>query len=302
MFGPTRTWRRWHRKVLLGHKRYAVASALAASAIPALVTARGHRISQIAEIPFVIANEAIEGLVKTKKAAALFKKLNVEADIKKVKYSVVRRAGVGKMRNRPYKEKLGPIIVHNSPSANISPAIRNLPGVEFVHVARLNLLRLAPGGHLGRFIIWTSGAFAQLDKHWGTRDRPSQFKKGFILPRPILSNPDITRIITSDEIRHAVRPIKRIAKHKHWVNPFRHPKRMDELNPYARIEHVQNRVNGKRALKRKLWLAKKQTDEKEAKRATTLQQKKDKTFVKPPATKKKARFDPLTNYRKSLGL
>jgi len=233
MFGPTRTWRRWHRKVLKGQKRYAVASALAASAIPALVTARGHKISEIAEIPLVVANEVLEGLGKTKKAAALLKKLNVDADIRKAKYSVVHRAGRGKMRNRPYKEKLGPMIVHNSPLASISPALRNLPGVEIVNVARLNLLRLAPGGHLGRFIIWTRGAFTQLDKHWGTKNRPSELKKGFILPRPILTNPDITRIITSDEIRSAVRPIRLITKHRHWVNPFRNPKRMAQLNPYA---------------------------------------------------------------------
>jgi len=268
-----------------------------------LVTARGHRISQIAEIPFVVASEAIEGLVKTKKAAALFRKLNVEADIKKVKYSVVHRPGLGKMRNRPYKEKLGPIIVHNSPSASISPAIRNLPGVEIVHVSRLNLLRLAPGGHLGRFIIWTSGAFGQLDKHWGTRDRPSQFKKGFILPRPILTNPDITRIITSDEIRSAVRPIRRIAKHKHWLNPFKNPKRMDELNPYARIERAHNRTQGRRLFKKHLRLKKNKAEAKAAGRAAFLQQKKDKTWVKPPKKEKvTVRFDPLAKYRQSLGL
>ncbi len=34
-------------------------------------------------------------------------------------------------------------------------AFRNSPGVELVNVRRLNLLQLAPGDHLGRFIIWT---------------------------------------------------------------------------------------------------------------------------------------------------
>lgn len=238
MFGPTRTWRRWHRKVLVGQKRYAVASALAASAVPALVTARGHRISEIAEIPLVVANEAIEGLGKTKKAVALLKKLNVDADIRKAKYSVVRRPGLGKMRNRPYKEKLGPIIVHSSPTGSISPALRNLPGVEIVNVSKLNLLRLAPGGHLGRFVIWTQGAFKELDKQWGTRERPSELKRGFILPRPILSNPDIARIVTSDEIRSAIRPVRKIIRHRPWLNPFKNPKRMSELNPYAPIQRA----------------------------------------------------------------
>lgn len=47
MFAPTKVWRRWHRKVNINQKRYAVASALAASALPALVMARGHRIEQV---------------------------------------------------------------------------------------------------------------------------------------------------------------------------------------------------------------------------------------------------------------
>lgn len=47
MFAPSKTWRRWHRKININQKRYAVVSALAASAIPALVMARGHRIDQV---------------------------------------------------------------------------------------------------------------------------------------------------------------------------------------------------------------------------------------------------------------
>lgn len=47
MFAPTKTWRRWHRKININQKRYAVVSALAASGLPALVMARGHRIEQV---------------------------------------------------------------------------------------------------------------------------------------------------------------------------------------------------------------------------------------------------------------
>jgi large subunit ribosomal protein L4e len=47
MFNPNKVWRRWHRKINLNQKRYAVASALAASALPSLVMARGHRIEQV---------------------------------------------------------------------------------------------------------------------------------------------------------------------------------------------------------------------------------------------------------------
>merc|ERR1712057_126221 len=54
MFNPTKTWRKWHRKINVNQRRYAVCSALAASALPSLVMARGHRISEVPECPLVI--------------------------------------------------------------------------------------------------------------------------------------------------------------------------------------------------------------------------------------------------------
>jgi hypothetical protein len=47
------------------------------------------------------------------------------------------------------------------------PPCRNLPGVEVSSVDRLNLLQLAPGGHMGRFVIFTKSAFDRLDKIFG---------------------------------------------------------------------------------------------------------------------------------------
>merc|ERR1712096_392572 len=37
MFAPTKTWRRWHRKVNTAQKRYAICSAIAATGVPAPV-------------------------------------------------------------------------------------------------------------------------------------------------------------------------------------------------------------------------------------------------------------------------
>merc|ERR1712110_50632 len=54
MFCPTNTYRKWHQKVNINQRRFAVSSALAASAVPALVMARGHRIDNLSEIPLVI--------------------------------------------------------------------------------------------------------------------------------------------------------------------------------------------------------------------------------------------------------
>merc|ERR1712164_42111 len=54
MFNPTKTWRKWHRKINVNQRRYAVCSALAASALPSLVMARGHKVDDIPEVPLVV--------------------------------------------------------------------------------------------------------------------------------------------------------------------------------------------------------------------------------------------------------
>lgn len=41
MFAPTKPWRRWHRRVNVNQKRYALVSAIAASGVPALVQSKG---------------------------------------------------------------------------------------------------------------------------------------------------------------------------------------------------------------------------------------------------------------------
>ncbi|WIA41505.1 hypothetical protein OEZ86_008878 [Tetradesmus obliquus] len=111
MFAPTKTWRRWHRKININQKRYAVASALAASGLPALVMARGHRIEQVAEVPLVV-SDAAESITKTSKALELLKALGAEADTDKARDSKALRRGKGKMRNRRYVLRKGPLVVY----------------------------------------------------------------------------------------------------------------------------------------------------------------------------------------------
>jgi large subunit ribosomal protein L4e len=178
MFAPTKTWRKWHVKVNQNQRRFAVVSALAASALPSLVLARGHRIEEIEEVPLVVSS-SIESYTKTKEAVTFLKSTKAYADVVKVSNSRKLRAGKGKMRNRRHRQRRGPLVVYNEDNG-IVKAFRNLPGVEVVNVRRLNLLQLAPGGHIGRFIIWTEGAFAALDDVFGTFEKASIQKKDYL--------------------------------------------------------------------------------------------------------------------------
>jgi len=197
-----------------------------------LVFARGHAIDQVAEVPLVV-EDAAESVQKTKQAIAILKALGAYADVEKVKESRKLRCGVGKMRNRRHVQRRGPLVVY-SEDKGITQAFRNLPGVELASVDRLNLLQLAPGGHLGRFIIWTRGAFAKLEQLWGSLRRESTDKKGYTLPRNLMVQTDLTRLINSEEIQSKVRPaIKTQKRRRQHKNPLTNLGTLVRLNPYA---------------------------------------------------------------------
>jgi large subunit ribosomal protein L4e len=85
-------------------------------------------------------------------------------------------------------------------------AFRNIPGVDCCSVSKLNLMKLAPGGHVGRFVIWTESAFRQLDKLYGTWKNKSEEKKDYNLPMPKMANTDLARLLKSEEIRKVLKP------------------------------------------------------------------------------------------------
>lgn len=257
MFAPIRIWRRWHRRSNLKQKRYAVATALAASAILPLVQARGHRVDNVPELPFVV-SDAVEKIERTKEAVRFLRETGAWGDVQKVIDTVKVRAGKGKLRNRRYRSRRGPLVVYSGANVPLIKALRNVPGVEVAHVSRLNLLQLAPGGHVGRFIIWTEGAFQELNKIFGTFTQPSVQKKGYNLPRSEVTNPDIARVINSNEIQSAVRASKtdRVLHHATKHNPLNNTKALDKLNPNARlVREAARRANEERRKARQEKLA-----------------------------------------------
>merc|ERR1719350_1821154 len=103
MFAPTKTWRRWHRKVNTNQKRYAICSAIAATGVPALVMAKGHQIQGIPEVPLVVADK-VQSFSKTKEAVVF-------------------------LRNRRHVQKLGPLVIYDQ-DQGLTKAFRNIPGVD----------------------------------------------------------------------------------------------------------------------------------------------------------------------------
>merc|ERR1719313_734914 len=140
------------------------------------------------------------------------------------------RQGKGKMRNRRYTMRRGPLVVYNEDNGLVK-AIRNIPGVETASVNSLNLLQVAPGGNFGRFIIWTEGAFKKLNEMYGFMKGGSS-KKGYRLPRAMMANADVARIVNSDEVQSVLKP-KLDAPKKYGAkkNPLKNKMVMARLNP-----------------------------------------------------------------------
>lgn len=235
MFAPTKTWRKWNVKVNQNEKRYATASAIAASAVPSLVLARGHRVEKVPSIPLVLSDD-LESIQKTKEAVAALKAVGAHSDVIKVIKSKKLRAGKGKYRNRRFTQRRGPLVVYSQDNGLVK-AFRNVPGVETANVASLGLLQLAPGAHLGRFVIWTQSAFSKLDQIWGS-ETVASVKAGYALPSNIIATSDVTRIINSSEIQSVLRAAGQCTQKRTHVqkkNPLKNKQVLLRLNPYAKV-------------------------------------------------------------------
>lgn len=233
MFAPTKVWRKWHRKINKNQKRYAVCSAIAASAVPALVMARGHRCEEVPEIPIVIEND-FQKPRKTKVVMNTLRSLKLSKELRRCKKRYMR-PGKGKFRNRRWKNRTGPLIVFAKDNG-IGAAARNIRGVDLCSVYHLNLLKLAPGGHVGRLIIWTEAAIECLTTLYGSQKEGSVMKVRrnggkYHMPRPMMKNSDLQRIILSPEVQGVLRPTRRGTIGKRKRNPLKVPDLMAELNP-----------------------------------------------------------------------
>merc|ERR1712203_411591 len=179
------------------------------------------------------------------------------------------RAGKGKMRNRRRIMKRGPLIIYDQ-DQGLTRAFRNIPGVDTIAVEQLNLLKLAPGGHVGRFCIWTESAFKKLDNIYGTWRKSSTEKKTWNLPQPKMAVTDLSKLLKSEEIRKVLRaPNKKVSKAVLKMNPLKNVKAMLQLNPYEAVAKRQAELTLAAAMAKKAGAPNKM-----AKRAAAMAKKK----------------------------
>ncbi len=157
---PPKVEKKIHEYINKKERRLAIRSAIAATAIPDLVRARGHIIDNVVQIPPVVVKD-FENLQFTSDVKRVFKKLGLWDDVERAHDKTRIRAGKGKRRGRRYKTPKSVLVVV-SEKCPVMQAVKNLPGVDVVTVNNLNMLVLAPGGQPGRLTLWTDEALRRL--------------------------------------------------------------------------------------------------------------------------------------------
>lgn len=150
----------YSEKVNKKERRKAIRSAIAATASEGLVHARGHKFER--DLPVVAKND-LESLTKTSEVIKFLQAAGLWNDVLRAKLGRNIRAGKGKLRGRKYKGRKSLLIVAAS-DQGLGKAARNLAGVDFITVEKLNAELLAPGTRAGRLTVWTESSLQKLSE------------------------------------------------------------------------------------------------------------------------------------------
>jgi len=141
-------------------RRLALLSAIAMTGEVDVVRGRGHVAPDSLAVPIAV-TDSVQRLSKTSNVKDLLVALGLEKELERCQARSIR-PGVGKMRGRKYKGRVGPLIVVEN-DEGIGRAASNLPGVEVTSLRKLNVEHLAPGGHPGRLVLWSASALGKID-------------------------------------------------------------------------------------------------------------------------------------------
>lgn len=135
--------------------RKALVSAIAATAHPELVKARGHIYDGVAPIVF---EDALEKVKKTKDVLKALSGI-IGKDLDRAKEGRKARSGIRSRKAGTKTPKSALIVVSGG---EILKSGRNICGVNVVSVEKLKVKDLAPGTHAGRLTVYTESAIKRI--------------------------------------------------------------------------------------------------------------------------------------------
>lgn len=149
-------------KINFKEKNKAIRSAIAATIVPELVKARGHKLNGSLQLPLVV-DSAIESVKRVHEARHILEKLGLAEDLQRAAEGRRLRSGRSRLRKGGFRTPKSVLIVFGH-DEGIWRATRNIPGVEAISVEKLNAELLAPGGVAGRLTLWTESAVKKMAK------------------------------------------------------------------------------------------------------------------------------------------
>jgi large subunit ribosomal protein L4e len=161
---PPRSEKRIYKRINKQERRFAIRSAIAATADKSIVASRGHIVDTVPALPLIV-DDTIQEISQASEAKVVFEKLGLFPDLLRIKNSRKIRAGKGTRRGRKRRHGVGPLIVVDA-DEGIQKAMSNFTGVDIVNVDRINVELLAPGTTLGRLTVWSYSAIKKLGTHF----------------------------------------------------------------------------------------------------------------------------------------
>ena len=150
-----------YKKLNKKENRFALCSAIAATASKEIVESRGHIVEKVESFPLVVSDD-IENITKAKDILKVFDALHLTPDIKRLEK---RKARSGRAVLRGRKTKTGKSILFVTKDAKkLSKACGGFLGVDVVNANDLSVLDLAPGSQPIRLTVYTKSAIAELAK------------------------------------------------------------------------------------------------------------------------------------------
>lgn len=138
----------------------AVESAIAASADREIVSARGHKIEGVDELPIVF-DDSLEEVRKTRDLVSALQKAGLGEELARGR---IKKSPAKKSRRRSVKRKNPKsVLIVACEDRGLLSAAGSIPGVDAVLVADIDAELLAPGGKGGRLTVWTKSALKKLE-------------------------------------------------------------------------------------------------------------------------------------------
>jgi len=155
---PPKSWKNLTKNVNFKEWILGVKIGVIASLNKDVISNNGQRVPKV--YPIVL-DESVNELKKTKEFLDLLNKFGFEEELNRISKIKVR-AGRGKLRNRRYIIKRGPLIVVSDEDDNLVKIANNIKGVEIVHIDFLLAKDFGMDINPGRIVLFTKNSLEQL--------------------------------------------------------------------------------------------------------------------------------------------